>query len=332
MKTFISGLLALVMAVSVLAPATASAASSWNGVYNSNGKSLNSWKQENRYQYTSYSSQQQILQAYIRQLEQLLAQLRAQQQWDNDWDDDWNSGSSDVTVTTRSVDNVEDDMATLRGRIDFGNSDDAVVYFQWGTQSNRLNEETPNIVLEDNDDEDFSARIDDLDENRTYYFRAVAEDEDGRLDYGSILSFRSDDDQNDDDDDWDDDDNDEDQPDVETLGTTNVRTTSAELRGEVDMNDFEDGYVFLVYGEDEDMVDEIADEYDEYADIDTDGDNLQKTGVYSGLDDYRTFWTTVSNLDEDTEVFYAYCVEYEDEDNDETITCGDTESFTTDED
>ncbi len=328
MKTFISGLLALVMAVGVFAPATASAASSWNGVYHSNGKSLNSWNKN--YQYTSYT-QQQTLEAYIRQLEQLLAQLRAMQEHQYDWDHDWGSGRSDVNVTTRSATDIEDDMATLRGRVDYGSSDEAVVYFQWGTASNRLTEETPNIVLEDNDDEDFSARIDDLDEDRMYYFRAVAEDEDGRLDYGSILSFRSDDDHNNDNDDDDNDGNDE-EPDVETLGATNVQTTSAELRGEVDMNDFENGYVFLVYGEDEDMIDDIADEYDEYDDIDNSGDDLQKTGIYSGLDGYRTFWTMVTRLDEYTDIFYAYCVEYEDEDGDETITCGDTESFTTDED
>jgi hypothetical protein len=332
MKTFISGLLALVMTVGVFAPATASAASSWNGVYNSDGRSLQSWNYN--YQYTNYVQQQQVLQSYIRQLEQLLTQLRAmqQQQWHAGWGNNaWQGGSSEVSVTTRSATDVTDDMATLRGNVDFGNSDEAVVYFQWGTASNRLTEETPNIVLDDSDDEDFSARIDDLDEDRTYFFRAVAEDEAGRVDYGSILSFRGDDYDNDRDDDDDHDSND-DRPDVETLGASSVRTSSAEVRGEVDMNDFEDGYVFLVYGEDEDMVVEIADEYDEYGDIDTNGDNLQKTGIYSGLDDYRTFWTSISGLDEDTEIYYAYCVEYEDEDNDETIICGDTESFTTDED
>jgi len=98
------------------------------------------------------------------------------------------------------------------------------------------------------------------------------------------------------------------------------------------MNDYENGYVFLVYGEDEDLIDAVTDDYDQYADIDTAGDDLQKTGIYSGLDNTRTFFTIVGGLDEDTDIFYAYCVEYEDDDNDEVITCGDTESFTTDKD
>ncbi len=319
MKTLISKFLVLIIAISVIVPMPAAA---------------NSWRDVSAYPYTTSLHQQQILQSYLRQLEQILAQLRALSwQYDEDVDDDWYAGRSEVRVSTRSADDVEDDEATLRGQVDFGVSDEAVVYFQWGTARNRLNQETPNIVLDDSDDEDFRARIDDLDEDRTYYFRAVAEDEDGRRDYGNTLSLRSDDDY-DNDDDWDDDDDNDnnEEPDVETRGASSIRTSSAELRGEVDMNDYENGYVFLVYGEDEDLIDAVTDDYDQYADIDTAGDDLQKTGIYSGLDNSRSFFTIVGGLDEDTDIFYAYCVEYEDDDNDEVITCGDTESFTTDED
>lgn len=318
MKTIISSLLVLAITVSAVLPVPTSAASNSRDSY---------------YPYTTGLHQQQMLQSYLRQLEQILAQLRALSwQYDEAADDDWYAGRSEVQVSTRSADDVEEDEATLRGQVDFGNSDEAVVYFQWGTARNRLNQETPNIVLDDSDDEDFRARIDDLDEDRTYYFRAVSEDEDGRRDYGSTLSLRSDDDYDNDDDDWDDDNDNDEEPDVETGGASSIRTSSAELRGEVDMNDYENGYVFLVYGEDEDLIDAVTDDYDQYADIDTAGDDLQKTGIYSGLDNTRTFFTIVGGLDEDTDIFYAYCVEYEDDDNDEVITCGDTESFTTDKD
>ncbi len=97
------------------------------------------------------------------------------------------------------------------------------------------------------------------------------------------------------------------------------------------MNDFEDGLAFFVYGQDEDMVEEVADE-DTYEDIDEDGDDLQKFQLTSSLDGSRRFWSTRSGLDEDTEYFFRICVEYEDEDDDETLECGSVESFTTDED
>jgi len=290
------------------------------------------WSHGDSHHITNRVSEQTIT-SYIRQLEQLLAELRAHQaqQRDGLWRSRPGSGLSDVTVTTRAVDNIEDDRATLRGRVSFGTSDEAVVYFRWGTSPDRLTNETPNIVLDERDDQTFTARLDDLDDGRRYYYQAIAEDEWGKTDYGTIISFRADNEWNDDDDD------DKDlrngrRPEVETLGARNIRTSSAEVRGEVDMNNFENGYVFLVYGEDEDMVDEITDEYDEYDDIDTAEDDLQKTAIYSGLNTSRSFWIGIGGLDEDTDIYYTYCVAYEDSDEDESITCGDTESFTTDED
>src|SRR6185436_4292358 len=41
-----------------------------------------------------------------------------------------------------------------------------------------------------------------------------------------------------------------DEPEVNTGSVTNITDESAKVRGEVDMNDFENGKVFFVYGED----------------------------------------------------------------------------------
>lgn len=331
--TAIVAVAAVVGGVAMSAPA-AEAACSYNGYLNSNGTCAVSWQNQpnwqyqNQYQYqftNSYSTE--YLQNYIRQLQTLLAQLQAMQQGGGYYNPGTGTGTSDVDVTTKSVTDIDGDEATLRGEIDFNNEDEAVVYFRWGTSVNNLSRETTNIVIEeDEDDEEFSARITNLDEDEVYYFRAVAEDENGDRDYGAILSFRSDDDGDDDDDSY------EDMPEVDDLDANDITDSSVELEGSVDMNDFEDGYVFFVYGEDEDQVDDIANDYDTYADVDNDGDDLQKIAVDSSLDNDSSYWASISGLDEDTEIFYTLCVAFEDEDNDDVIVCGDTESFTTDED
>ena len=122
----------------------------------------------------------------------------------------------------------------------------------------------------------------------------------------------------------------DDEPDVETESARDIDDDSAELRGEVDMNDFNNGLVFFVYGEDEDQVEEIKDEYDEYRDIDEDGDDLQKFIVDRDLDDDENYRRVVSGLDEDTDYYFQICVEYEDDDDDEVIICGGVEEFKTD--
>jgi len=120
-----------------------------------------------------------------------------------------------------------------------------------------------------------------------------------------------------------------DEPDVETDDADDITDDEAELNGEIDMNDFEDGYVFFVYGEDEDQVEDATDE-DEYDDIDEDGDDLQKVRVDNRFDGSDDFSEDIDDLDRNTEYFFVLCVEYEDEDGDETLECGSVEEFETD--
>ncbi len=179
----------------------------------------------------------------------------------------------------------------------------------------------------------FYGVADDIDANRTYYYRAVSESRSGYYTEGVVRTFRVTGIWNDradrwydrDDDDWDD----EDRPEVTTDDAEDVTETRAELRGEVDMRDAEDGIVFFVYGEDEDMIEDAADEA-RYRDIDTDGDDLQKVRVASNFDDEDDFYAVVTGLDDDTDHYFRICVEYEDEDNDDRLECGDVESFETD--
>ena len=129
-------------------------------------------------------------------------------------------------VTTRDADNIDIDEATLNGRVD-GNGRSTRAWFEYGTDRNDLDEETPDRTY-GSGETNFDYRIDDLEEDTTYYFRAVAENSEG-IDRGSIYSFRTDEDDNYDD-------NNGDGPEVTTRSATNVSTMDATLNGRVDGN------------------------------------------------------------------------------------------------
>lgn len=263
-----------------------------------------------------------VLEAYIVQLQSLLAELRRLERTSvTYYTPTTSSGSSEIAIYTSGTDEVDDESVTLKGKVDFGRSDEAAVWFEYGRSRGALTEQTIAVVLDEDDDEErFTTRISDLREETTYYYRAVGEDEDGAREYGSIYSFKTSDESR----------RNDDEPEVDTDRATNITDFSAKLRGDVDMNDFKNGLVFFVYGEDEDLVEDIADDYDEYRDIDEDGDDLQKVLVDSNLDDDSDYYYTAYNLDDDTDIYFSLCVEFEDEDDDELIICGDVEEFETD--
>ncbi len=274
----------------------------------------------------AYSSNQDKiadLQAQIRSLQAELARLQG-----GSW------GVQTGAVTTGSAVHRGGGDVEFRGSARPSSAQSAKVWFEFGpTQS--LAYSTPKLTLTNSSNytRNFTGYAYDLD-SRTYYYRAVMEDRRGYTSEGRIESVVVGNSWNDNDDDWwdnDDDDwnDDEDAPEVTTDDADDITSSQAELSGEVDMGDFEDGRVFFVYGEDEDMVEEVTDE-DQYSDIDTDGDDLQKVTVDSSFDDEDDFFAFVSGLDSDTDHYFRICVEYEDEDNDDRLECGDVESFETD--
>ena len=123
-------------------------------------------------------------------------------------DDDSNIGivrssrGADVSVTTLSARDIKEDEAELRGEIDFEGEDEALVWFEYGEDDDDLDERTSKRRVTDSrgDELSFDETIDDLDEDERYYFRAVAEDENGDRDYGSIRSFTTEEDDDDNDD------------------------------------------------------------------------------------------------------------------------------------
>lgn len=237
-------------------------------------------------------------------------------------------GTNYLTIETSGVSAQNREKIELEGQLTFKRSGDARVWFEYAP-TKALNYSSVSYDIKNkksNDRFNFAISIPDLKTNQVYYYRAVAEGNDGRYAEGAIKSFRyegrsgnyysNNSSSNDD------------TPDVTTNSATNIYRNSAVLRGNVDMNDFENGIAFFVYGEDERQVDDAADE-DTYRDIDTNGVDLRKVQVDSNLDTNRSFKLTVNGLDNDTEHFFRMCVQYEDEDGDDTLACGDVESFET---
>lgn len=302
-----------------------------------------------QYYYSPYNNSEQLRASLIAQVNQLLAQMRQleNQQTNqqvyyytynpNTYTPTYNynpngqvlgvstSGNSAVDIETLDPTVITDDEARVFGEIDLNGVSYATVWFEYG-ESRNFGERTNSARIDRFDTNIFRVDLEDLDEDEKYYYRAVARDQFGRMAYGDTETFETRDDngrrsRNNDD-----------EPDVKTDRARNITDYSAELSGEVDMNDFNNGIVFFVYGEDEDQVEDISDDYDEYRDIDEDGDDLQKIRVDTDLDSDEEYERTIGGLDDDTEYFFSICVEFEDEDDDETIICGDVEDFETDRD
>ena len=121
-------------------------------------------------------------------------------------------------------------------------------------------------------------------------------------------------------------------PEVETEDADDEDHDSAELNGNVDMRDFDDGIVFFVYGQDEDMIEDVEKDYDEYDEVkdDEDGQDFMVVRVDRDLDGEDDYSEEVDDLDYDERYYFTICVEYDDEDGDETLECGKIEDFRTD--
>jgi hypothetical protein len=288
------------------------------------------------YYYPTYQNNKEAqIQMLMKQVQALVAQLQALQGYSynsnqgnhygqynqGSYYNNYYSGSYDIEVSTEDADIDSDDSATLSGEVELDGASYATVWFEYG-QDGDLDEESDTERVSRN--QSFEIQVDDVDTDDSYYFRAVAEAPNGERSYGTIRSFGYD--NNDDDDD---NNNDGDTPDISTEDADNIDEDSARISGEADMNDFENGLAFFVYGDDEDSIIEVEDE-DTYNDVDEDGDALQKILVTSSFDGSQTFTASMNGLDDDTEYFYRMCVQYEDEDNDDVLECGDVESFETD--
>jgi hypothetical protein len=95
-------------------------------------------------------------------------------------------------VETRSATNIDEDRATLRGRIVDDGGDDVFAYFEWGFSSGSLNNRL-NASGTYESGESVSRDLFGLQSDTRYYFRLCGENNEGR-DCGSVESFTTDDD------------------------------------------------------------------------------------------------------------------------------------------
>lgn len=275
-------------------------------------------------QYTTHTQATQIAYLYtiIAQLQTQLAILQASQgggYYTPSFD-----SSDRLTAVTQDA-KVRSGEVELEGQIDFDVRDSARAWFEYGTGRDvRQSTQSIDITGSANSSKSVSLPASVIRSNTTYFYRLVAEDSRGDYSEGALRSFTVSRYSSDYDDD--DDDRDEDTPDVRTEDADAIDEDSARLRGEVDMNDFDNGLVFFLYGEDEDAIEDAEDE-DEYHDISVRRDKIEKYIVDSSLDNKKSYTLRLINLEEDTDYYFRICAEYEDEDGDETLECGDVEEF-----
>ncbi len=253
------------------------------------------------------------------------------------------SSDNEPKADTESATSIGDNDAYLRGEVDMNDFNNGRVFFVYGEDEDQIEDVEDDFdsysdvdedgddlqkVLVDNDldgDENYSKRVSGLDEDTDYYFTICVEyedeDDDDTLECGDVEDFTTDDDGSS---------SNDDEPEATTYAATSIDDDSAKLRGYIDMNDFDNGIVFFVYGEDESQIDDVEDDYDSYNDVDEDGDDLQKHKIDSDLDGSSSYTLTVNGLDDNTDYYFQICVEYEDEDDDDTLVCGSTRHFETD--
>ncbi len=154
---------------------------------------------------------------------------------------DWNYGDAPMAYT-HSADNININSVNLRGSVD-PNGESTDYYFEYGRNSN-LGYSTVREYAGSGDGLlDVSQRLYGLSYDTTYYYRIVAVNSNG-ISRGSILSFRTSDN------------NDYDygdRPDVYTLSPDDVDSDSATLSGTVDSNG-DDTYAWFEYGTDYDSL------------------------------------------------------------------------------
>lgn len=153
-------------------------------------------------------------------------------------------------VETMYASNITRNFATLNGEVD-PNSLQTIYWFEYGT-SYSLGESTSHQTLYATDGfVRVSRSISNLDNDETYYYRVVASNQYG-TDYGSIVSFQTN--ENGDDEDLI----------VETLYATNIDNEEATLRGTVEAvnDDASNVRVWFEYGtDDNDLDDETSTQY-----------------------------------------------------------------------
>lgn len=230
------------------------------------------------------------------------------------------TSQSPLSVQTNSATNIYEDSAILRGTMISGNSQSTwFVYDDQPVTCSDYGLGGKIYLLSKSSGESFSYQIRNLESNNTYYFIACASTSANGTVSGGLQSFRTNGNGG----------SNGRNPVAYTRNPDNVDETSAELNGEIDMNSFNNGIVFFVYGQDRNDIENVEYDYDRYSQVRENGDDLRKILVDNDLDGNDNYSKYVYGLDTDERYYYAICVEYDNNGNDE-LECGGVEDFQTD--
>lgn len=233
--------------------------------------------------------------------------------------------SNYVAITSEDVADASNNSVQMSGTASLKQSGTARFWFEYGlTKDVSYSTESRSVTNgRAGSSVSFTFTAPDIDSSKTYYYRAVAEGADGRYAEGTLKSFTysgvSHTSSN----------SNSDIPQVTAENATSIDTDSAKLAGRVDMNDYENGIAFLVYGESETRLDNVSDE-DRYDAVSTYNYDLRKVLLSSNLDYDQSFTTSISGLHDDTKYFYRFCVQYSDSRDNDRLVCSDVENFYTD--
>lgn len=117
-------------------------------------------------------------------------------------------------------------------------------------------------------------------------------------------------------------------PQAQTDSESSLTSTSATLRGKIQMNSIDNGRVFFVYGKDESDIDDVPSYFDTYSSINTNGIKKILVDNSNDTDAWKNYSQSVTNLSTDERYYYRMCVEFYK--NNDDIVCGGIKDFKTD--
>jgi len=231
---------------------------------------------------------------------------------------DDNSSPEEIEVITKSPVNVGNTNATLRGEVNEG--ENVTVKFALSDSSNvncsNSSEQVHITGLYDEGD-NFQKTLNSLSSGISYYYRACAY-KNGETTQGVIRSFTTG--------------TIDIEPEASTSTAGNIDGDSARLFGRINMNDAPyPGIALFVWGQDEDLIEDVDEDFTSYSDINEEGEDLQKYIVANPFEGSGDIMLDITNLDEDTDYYYRACVSYMISDAQAVLTCGDVEDFETSE-
>lgn len=102
------------------------------------------------------------------------------------------SGSVLVRIDTHKATEVEDVTAVLRGEVNLIGKTTASAWFEYGTDESFLDQKTSKKTVKSAYDRAVRVNVSKLLPDKRYYFRVAAEDKSGKVSYGPVYQFRTD--------------------------------------------------------------------------------------------------------------------------------------------